>query len=294
MFIISDPELPYKISSSVEISKIVDDLIFHLYKIFLHNIKVHQQNQTMLQNLKLQMQPQLVPVSDFSILTKPTSRMFVASSDLTPYPLDNLDSRGVIAQGFCGPYNHDPHISRLRTQTRFFTPLSCDIEPDITNPTSSKIVVSSDLGPNQWAGIYSKGLLSQGFCGPFLPNSSCHDFEKLTKYKIEHSTLAKYGGISKVYSIHIRIYLFFCFNEKVRGTKTEQSDGATYGGIYKLYIIQVRIYLFISFTDKVCGTKTEQSNVTTYGRRIHIYIYLRVRVEQSTMATYVCISKLYA
>ena len=48
--------------------------------------KVHQQNQKMLRNFKLQMQPQAVPVSDFSILTKPTSMKIVASSDLATDP----------------------------------------------------------------------------------------------------------------------------------------------------------------------------------------------------------------
>ena len=54
----------------------------------------------MLRNFKLQIQPQAVPVSDFSILTKPTSRKTVASSDLDPDPSSGLDSGGVIAQGF--------------------------------------------------------------------------------------------------------------------------------------------------------------------------------------------------
>ena len=44
----------------------------------------HQQDQKMLQNFKLQMQPQAVPVPDFSILTNPTSRNIVVSYDLDP------------------------------------------------------------------------------------------------------------------------------------------------------------------------------------------------------------------
>ena len=36
----------------------------------------HQQDQTMLRNFKLQMQPQAVPVSDLSILTKPNNRCY--------------------------------------------------------------------------------------------------------------------------------------------------------------------------------------------------------------------------
>ena len=116
----SGPELPYKISSSEEIiaclrkmTKIVDDFCNHLR---LDLNKVHQRDQTMLRNFKLQMQPQEVPVSGFSILT---------------------------------------------------------------NPTSRKTVASSDLNPDQSAGIYYGGVIAQGFRGPFLINSYCHDFEKV-------------------------------------------------------------------------------------------------------------------
>ena len=142
---------------------------------------IYDQDQTMynymadqLENFKLQMQPQAVPVSDLS-LVKVTSQEIFVSADMDPdlYPVQE------IAQVFSETSNHDPHTSRLRTQTRFFTPLSCDIGPEITNPTSSKIVASSDLAPDPSAGIDSKGVISQGFCGPFLLNISCHDFEKV-------------------------------------------------------------------------------------------------------------------
>ena len=46
------------------------------------------------------MQPQAVPVSVFSILTNPTSKKTVASSDLDPDPTSGLDSVGLISQGF--------------------------------------------------------------------------------------------------------------------------------------------------------------------------------------------------
>ena len=62
-----------------------------------------------------------------------------ASSDLYTDLSSGLDYGVEIAPGFRGTSNHDPHISRLRTQTRFFTPLSCDLEPDITKPTPRKI-----------------------------------------------------------------------------------------------------------------------------------------------------------
>ena len=168
----SGPELPYKISSSEEATaclrkmtkicldlkeinqwntKIVDDLRNYL-RLGLN--KVQQRYQEMLQDFKLQMQPQAVPVSDSSILTKPTSRKIVISSDLAPDSSAGLDYDGVISQGFRGTSNHDPHISRLWTQTRFFTHLSCDIEPDITKPTSRKIFVSSDLALDLSAPLY--------------------------------------------------------------------------------------------------------------------------------------------
>ena len=53
---------------------------------------------------------------------------------------------------------------------------------------------------------------------------------------------------------------------------------ATYGRIYKLYIIQIRIYLFFCFTDKVREKKTEKSDMATYGGRIHVYIFSRVEL----------------
>ena len=73
----------------------------------------HQRNQTMPQDFKLQMQPQAVPVPDFSILTNPTARKIVVSYDLAPNLSPSLNSGGVIPQEFLGPSNRDPHISRL-------------------------------------------------------------------------------------------------------------------------------------------------------------------------------------
>ena len=134
------PELPYKISSSEEalaclmkLIKRLDDKSLRLdkptsRKIFASSDLVtylsdsldyggaiaegfrgpsnHQRDQTMLRNFKLQIQPQAVPVSDFSILTKPTYRKTVSSSDMAPDPSSGLDSGVVIAQGFCGSSNH--------------------------------------------------------------------------------------------------------------------------------------------------------------------------------------------
>ena len=118
---------------------------------------IYEQDQTMYNymvdqfpNLKLQIQPQLVPVSDLSI-SKVNHQNILVSADL------GIDIYHVqaIYRVFSKPSNHDPHTSRLQTQTRFFTPLSCDLEPDISLPisdfsiskfTHQKILVSDDLG----------------------------------------------------------------------------------------------------------------------------------------------------
>ena len=165
---------------------------------------------------------------------------------MAPDSSAGLDSEGVIPQGFHGTSNHDPHMSRLRNQTRFFTHLSCNIEPDITKPTSRKIVVSSDLDPDPSADLDYGGVIAQGFRGPFVLNSSCYDFEKVDEGRKTSSQL------------WIRIYLLFRFTSKVRGMKNEQSDVATYRRISNLYI-----YFPVRF---------EQSTVATYGRRSKIYI----------------------
>ena len=99
--------------------------------------------------------------------------------------------------------------------------------------------------------------------------------------------------ISKLYIIKIRIYLFFSFTDKLRGTKNEQSNVATYGGISNIYIIQILIYPFFCFTDKVSRTKTQQYDVATYVKRIHVYIFFWVCFEHSTVAAYGGTSKLF-
>ena len=76
-------------------------------------------------------------------------------SDLDPDLSASFGSRELIAQGFRGTSNHHPHISRLQTQTPLFTPLSCDIEPEITKPTPRNIVVQSNLAPDPSASLGS-------------------------------------------------------------------------------------------------------------------------------------------
>ena len=122
------------------------------------------------------MQPKAVPVSDLS-LSKVTYQKILVPADLDP----DINPVQAITRFFSERSNHDPHTSHLQTQTRFFTPLSFDLEPGITTPTSKKIVVSSDLGSDPSASFDSGGVIAQGFRGSFLLNSFCHGFEKLTK-----------------------------------------------------------------------------------------------------------------
>ena len=70
-----------------KITKLIDDLrdklLLNLNKMRLHHNKLHQRNQTVLQNFKLQMQPQEVTVSDFS-LSKVAYQKILVSSDMSP------------------------------------------------------------------------------------------------------------------------------------------------------------------------------------------------------------------
>ena len=153
----SVPQLPYNMSSPEEalaclrkITKLIDEFCSDFNDLRSQLNKIHETNKTIynsmvaqLQNLKLQMQPQAVPVSNIS-LYKVTSQKKLVSADLAP----DLDPVQGIALVFSETSNHDLHTSRLQNQTRFVTPLSCDIEPEITKPTSRKIVVSYDLAPD--------------------------------------------------------------------------------------------------------------------------------------------------
>ena len=79
---------------------------------------------------------------------------------------------------FSGPSNLDPPKSCLWTLTQSVTPLSCDLEPDITKPNSGKIFVSADMAHDLSAGIDSVWVISWVFRDTFILNSSYHDFEK--------------------------------------------------------------------------------------------------------------------
>ena len=128
------------------------------------------------QNLKLQMKPQAVYSSDI-YLSKVNSQNIFVSGDVAP-DIDPVQGSTLVLSE---PSNTDPHTSRLRTHTRLFTPLSCDLEPDINKPTYRNIVISDDLDTDMSASIDSGQVITRVFFEPFLLNSSFHYFEKLTK-----------------------------------------------------------------------------------------------------------------
>ena len=99
------------------------------------------------QIFKLQMQSKAVSGSDIS-LSKSTSWNIFVSTDMVPDLSDGIDLVQGISIVFWEPSNLDPHTSHLWTHTGFVRSLSCDFEPDITNSTSSKIVVSADMDPD--------------------------------------------------------------------------------------------------------------------------------------------------
>ena len=90
-----------------------------------------------LQNFKLQMQSQAVPVSDISLFNVTNQNIFV-SSDLAP----DIDPFQGITRLFSEHSNLGPQTSFLQNQTRFVTTLSCDLEPEITKSVSRKTKIT--------------------------------------------------------------------------------------------------------------------------------------------------------
>ena len=129
------------------------------------------------------MQPQAVPVSDSSILTKPTSSKTVASSDLDPDTSAGINYGGVIAQGFRGSSNHQWYQTMLWKFKLQIQPQAVPVSDFsiLTKPKYKKTVASSDLAPDPSSGLDSGELIAQGFLEQLLLNSSCHDFEKVEK-----------------------------------------------------------------------------------------------------------------
>ena len=148
----------------------------------------------MLQNSKLQMQPQAVPVSDFSILTNPTSRKTVASSDLDNDPSPGLDSVWVISQGFRGPSSHQWNQTILQNFKLQMQPQALHVSDFsiLPKPAFRKTVASYDMAHDPSASLDFGGLIAKDFRGPFLINTSYHDFEKLDKERKMSSQLWLY------------------------------------------------------------------------------------------------------
>ena len=95
-----------------------------------------------------------------SLFPKATSRNIFVSTDLDPDFSSGLYPIHGTFQVFSESSNIEPHTSPLPTQTGFIIHLSCDLEPDIINSTSSKIVISSDLDPDLSAGLDSGRSIS--------------------------------------------------------------------------------------------------------------------------------------
>ena len=78
---------------------------------------------------------------------------------------------------------------------RLKTPLSCDLEPYITNPTSRNIVVSNDMYPDLSAGLDSGKVIARVFREPFLFHSSCQYFGKADEgRKMRNQLWIRMGG----------------------------------------------------------------------------------------------------
>ena len=114
-------------------------------------------------------------------LSKANSRNISVSDDLYPDLWVCLDPVQGFTEFFCEHSNIDPHTLSFKTQMLFVTPLSWDLEPDITKPNPWNISVSSDLAPDMSDHIDSGQVIARVFCEPFLLNSSWHDLKKLMK-----------------------------------------------------------------------------------------------------------------
>ena len=214
----------------------------------------------MLRNFKLQKQTQAVPVSDFSILTKPTSRNTVASSDLSPDPSAGFDSGGVMNKGFRGPFllNSSCHDFEKVDEGR---KMSSQLWVHMSGYRKYITYAGQKLNNLMWLRMagYRKYILYR-----YVFISS---FVSLTKYA--GRKINNLMGLRMVGEF-MPIYIFW--------VRFEQSTVDTYGDMLKLSIIYVRFYLFFRFTDKLRGTKTQHSDASTYCVRIHVYIFFRVRL----------------
>ena len=144
----SVPELPSKISSPEytlqtslrRVYILIEDMRSDLTKLQERLKNMFNSMISQHQNFKLQMKPQEVTGSDLS-LSKETSRTILFLADMDPDLSAGIDSGRGISRLFYKPSNIDPHTSRLQTQTRFVTKLSCYLKPDTKKHTSRKIIL---------------------------------------------------------------------------------------------------------------------------------------------------------
>ena len=162
----------FKLQMQYMVDKLHGRNLLHLNKLNERNKTMYNSMSDQHQNVKLQMQPQAVPGSGLYIskvapqpqavpgsdifLSQVTPQNILVSYDLAPDP----DPVQRIARDFNEPSNIDPRTSRLRTQTRFITPLSCDLEPNTTKTNYRKCFVSADLGPDMSASVDSGGVIA--------------------------------------------------------------------------------------------------------------------------------------
>ena len=113
-------------------------MLLDLTKIRLYNIKSQEILQTQLYSViiqhqipKLQMQP--LAVSGYYLSLSNTTCVNIG---LNPLKVPTYFPSGI-----------DPHASRLWTQKRFVTSLSCDLEPDIPIPTYQDIFILDGMAP---------------------------------------------------------------------------------------------------------------------------------------------------
>ena len=152
-------------------------------------------------------------------INKPNSKKIVISSNLLPDPLDDLASREIVVS-YDLAIVLDPVESIapvFSENSKSFTPLQCDIEPEVNKSTSRnidvssnlspdpssdlasrKIVVSSDLDPDPSAGLNFTRVIAQGFNKPFILNSSWRDFERIDEEQKLSSQLW-YAGQKRVW-----------------------------------------------------------------------------------------------
>ena len=144
--------------------------------------------------------------------------MFV-SSNLPPDTSTDIASRDIFVSSDLAP-DLDPvqAIASVFSETsKFFTPLQCDLEPEINKPTSRKIDISSNLSPDPSSNLASRKIvvssnmdpdpsdgldftrvIDQGFNESFLVNSFWRDFETIDKERKLSSQLW-YAGRKQVW-----------------------------------------------------------------------------------------------